>query len=121
MLFAARAVINGSVLVKRTSLDVPLLALVGSALLSAAVGVNQSVAIFGTYARYEGVLTLVTYAALFWLTVQAIANGSDARVLIRALVAGGFAVSLLRRQRPFRLQAPGRHQVRRPRRRRRRT
>jgi putative inorganic carbon (HCO3(-)) transporter len=43
----------------------------------------------------EGFLTIVTYAGLFWLTVQAVSNTVEARGVIRALLAGAFVVSLV--------------------------
>jgi O-antigen ligase len=94
-LYLARAALTGRLMVKRTPLDLPLIAFIASALLSAVVGVNANVGIFGTYARYDGALTLVTYAALFWLTTQSIADAREARTLIRILVASGFAVGVV--------------------------
>src|SRR5262249_38632820 len=55
----------------------------------------QNVAIFGTYARYDGLLTTVTYAALFWLAVQVIDGPGEARMLLRVLLASAFVASLL--------------------------
>src|SRR5207253_6418328 len=54
---------------------------------------NQNVALFGTYARYDGLLTLFTFATLFWLSVQALADQAEARMLIRVMLASGYAVA----------------------------
>ena len=53
-LFIAKAMVARSIVVKRTPLDLPLLVFVGSAALSTIFAYNQNVAVFGTYARYDG-------------------------------------------------------------------
>ena len=95
VLFVARVAISGQVMIKRTPLDLPLLAFVASAVLSTVVAENQNVAIFGTYARYDGLLTLLTYVALFWLVVQALPSTAEARNLLRVLLASGYAVAIV--------------------------
>ena len=94
-LFIARTALAGRLQIKRTPLDLPLLALIASAVLSAALGVNLNVSVFGTYARYDGVLTLSTYAALYWLATQSIAGRDEARSLLRILVASGSVVAAI--------------------------
>lgn len=108
ILFVIRTVVTGSLTIRRTPLDLPLLAFVASALLSAAFAYNRNVALVGTYARYDGVFTILLYAALFWLSVQALGNavpsparggGSEwgppdtARLLLRILLASGYLVA----------------------------
>jgi O-antigen ligase len=95
ILFVAQAVVNRSVAIKRTPLDVPLLAFVGSALLSTVFAYNQNVALFGTYSRYDGLLTIVTYAVLFWLSVQATDGPAEADSLLRVLLASGYVVATI--------------------------
>src|SRR5438034_622828 len=56
----------GAVTWKRTPLDLPLLAFIVSAAISTVFAVNINLAIFGTYDRWEGLLTIATYALLFW-------------------------------------------------------
>src|ERR1700687_1813860 len=94
-LLVIRSLAAGAVVIKRTPLDVPLLAFLASALLSAVVGINVNVGLFGTYTRYDGALTLITYAALFWLSVQSLEDSNDARGLLRAMLAGAYVVGLL--------------------------
>lgn len=93
ILFLTRALVTRSLVIKRTPLDLPLLAFVGSAVVSTFVAYNQNVAVFGTYSRYDGLLTILTYAALFWLSVQALAGPEDARTLVRVLLASGYVVA----------------------------
>jgi hypothetical protein len=95
VLFVARCAIDERLVWKRTPLDLPLLALIASAVLSAVLGVNLDIGFFGTYARYDGVLTFCTYAALFWLAVQSIRGTAEARVLLRVLLASGFVVAAI--------------------------
>jgi O-antigen ligase len=94
-LFIARVLMTRALVVKRTPLDVPLLAFVGSAALSTVFAYNQNVAVFGIYSRYDGLLTILTYAALFWLSVQAVADAGEARALMWALLASGYIVAAI--------------------------
>lgn len=108
ILFLARVITTGSLTIKRTPLDLPLLAFTVSALISTFFAYNQNVALFGTYARYDGLLTILTYAGLFWLSLQTLGNSpspalrgrvgegagpDDARVLFRVLLASGYLVA----------------------------
>jgi O-antigen ligase len=93
VLFIARVLGARAFVVKRTPLDLPLFAFVGSAALSTLFAYNQNVAVFGIYSRYDGLLTILTYAALFWLTVQAVADSDEAHTLMWVLLASGYAVA----------------------------
>ena len=95
ILFVARAALGGRVMIKRTPLDLPLLALLASAAISTVLAENQNVAIFGTYSRYDGLLTLITYAGLFWLSVQTLSGADEARTLLRVLLASGYLVAAI--------------------------
>jgi len=94
-LFLLRGFVARSLVVKRTPLDLPLLAFVASAVLSTVFAYNQNVAVFGIYSRYDGLLTILTYAALFWLAVQALDGPADARKLLWVLMAGGYLVAAI--------------------------
>jgi putative inorganic carbon (HCO3(-)) transporter len=95
LLLVVRAAVSGQVEVKRTPLDLPLLAFAYSAVLSTVFAENQNIAIFGTYSRYDGLLTLLTYVALFWLVVQTLRTADDARALLRVLLASGYFVAVI--------------------------
>jgi len=86
--------LQGAITWRRTPLDWPLLAFIGSAALSSVFAVNQMVAIFGTYSRWEGLLTIVTYALLFWLAVQFMSGENDARGLTWSLLISGYIVAV---------------------------
>ena len=93
ILFVARSVMSGGLTIRRTPLDLPILVFVVSAVVSTIFAFNQNVAVFGTYTRYDGLLTAVTYAGLFLLSVQALADRDEARTLLRFLLASGYLVA----------------------------
>jgi len=95
LLFLARSIRSGVLTVRRTPLDLPILVFLASASVSTVFALNQNVAIFGTYSRYDGLLTLLTYAGLFWLSVQALDTWDEARTLVRVLLASGYVVAAL--------------------------
>lgn len=94
-LHAARWAAGGVLAVRRTSLDLPILAFLASALVATIFSVNRNVAIFGTYIRYEGLLTLATYAGLFWLAAQTAWRSDRAQILMRSLLIGAYVVSVI--------------------------
>jgi putative inorganic carbon (HCO3(-)) transporter len=87
--------LRGELTFKRTALDLPMVAYVASAGVSTVFAANVNLAFFGSNGRLEGLLTIATYAALFWLTVQSLSTAAEARGVIRALLAGAFVVSLI--------------------------
>jgi putative inorganic carbon (HCO3(-)) transporter len=86
---------HGVVTWKRTALDLPLLAVVGSAAISTLFAVNRNLAFFGTYSRWEGLLTVTTYALLFWLAVQLISGEADALWLTWGLLLSGYVIAVV--------------------------
>jgi O-antigen ligase len=95
ILFVVRLAATRAFILKRSPLDLPWLAFLASALLSTAFAYNQNVAVFGIYSRYDGMLTILTYAALFWLSRQVIDGPSDARAIFRVLLASGYVVAAI--------------------------
>ncbi len=91
----AIALTRGRLEIKRTRLDLPLLLFLVSAAISTALAYNVNTAIFGTYSRYDGLLTTMTYVALFWLAVQALDGAGDARAMLRVLLASGYVFALV--------------------------
>jgi putative inorganic carbon (hco3(-)) transporter len=94
-LWLIRAALEARLGLRRTPLDVPLGAFVASAGISMALSVNRNLSLFGAYIRYEGLLAILLYAAIFWLTVQSLHEPGQARSLLRILLAGGYALALL--------------------------
>jgi putative inorganic carbon (HCO3(-)) transporter len=86
---------QGTVTWKRTPLDLPLLAFIGSAALSTVFAINRNVSFFGTYDRWEGLLTIATYGLVFWLAVQLLSGEADARGLTWSLLLSGYVVAVV--------------------------
>jgi hypothetical protein len=95
ILYVARAISARGVVYERTPLDLPWLAFLASAALSTLVAENRNTAVFGTYSRYDGLLTILLYAATFGLSVQTLARPGDARSLLRILLSSGYVLALL--------------------------
>jgi putative inorganic carbon (HCO3(-)) transporter len=83
---------QGAMTWRRTPLDLPLIAFVVAAAFSTVFAINRNLAIFGSYSRWEGLLTIVSYALLFWLAVQTLSGRSDTRGLTWSLLASGYCV-----------------------------
>jgi len=94
-LWLGRAVRSGHLTVRRTPLDAALLAVAASAALSTLLAVDRTVAVFGVYLRYEGLLTIWSYCLLFWLVAQTITEPAEARDVIRVLLASAYLLALL--------------------------
>jgi O-antigen ligase len=92
VLLLVRWLREGAIVWKRTPLDLPLLAFIGTAALASLFAVNRNVAVFGTYDRWEGLLTIVSYALLFWLALQLLSGEAEARGLIWSLLISGYIV-----------------------------
>ena len=95
VLLLARGVMTGHWTWRRTALDTPLLVFVGSTALSTLFAVNRNVALFGMYTRDEGLLTILTYAGIFWLAAQLIPGRQEARDLGRTMLVGACAVTVI--------------------------
>ena len=93
ILFIVRTIITETWAIRRSPLDLPLLASIASALLSTVFAFNQNVAVFGTYSRYDGLLTILTYALLFWLWSKLWLVRPCAQALVRVLLASGYLVA----------------------------
>jgi putative inorganic carbon (HCO3(-)) transporter len=95
VLLIARVVAERRLVIKRTPLDLPVAAFMASAALSTAFATNLNVAIFGVYSRYDGLLTLLTYATLFWLTVQTLEGPDDVAALLKTMLASAYLVAAI--------------------------
>ena len=89
------AAVRGRLRIRRTPLDLPLAIFVVSALVSTLLATNRNLSIFGAYGRYEGFLTVLLYALLFWLSAQALDGPKDATLVVRTLLGAAFIASIL--------------------------
>jgi putative inorganic carbon (HCO3(-)) transporter len=86
---------EGSSILRRTPLDIPLVGLALSALLSTIFSANLLLSIFGAHGRDEGLLTLLLYVGLFWLAAQTLEDWADIRNVLRAFLASAYLLALL--------------------------
>lgn len=94
VLLLLRSALERRLVLRRTPLDVPVLLLVGSAAVSTTLAINRPLALLVAYDRYEGLLTILLYAALFWLTVQTVRSAEDGWFILRSLIAGGYLAAV---------------------------
>lgn len=80
--------------VRRTKIDYLILALLAWILLTSVLSVQPPTAFFGKYRRFEGFVSFVNYAAIFFMVTQFADRASRIRSLARTLFFGGTFVSL---------------------------
>jgi O-antigen ligase/predicted negative regulator of RcsB-dependent stress response len=78
---------------RRTKLDWFIVAILGWVLLTSFTSISLATAIFGKYRRFEGFLSFLTYAAVFFLTVQVVDRPSRIRSVARTLVISAMIVA----------------------------
>lgn len=78
---------------RRTKVDWLILAFLGWVLVTSFTSISPAIAIFGKYRRFEGFLSFLTYAIVFFLTVQLADRPSRIRSLAHTLVVSGALVS----------------------------
>ncbi len=79
---------------RRTKIDYLVLILLGWILLTTVLSIHPPTAVFGKYRRFEGFISFVNYALIFFLMTQMVDRASRIRSLARSLFIGGFIVSL---------------------------
>ncbi len=79
---------------RRTKIDYVVLALLAWVLLTSILSIQPSIAFFGKYRRFEGFISFVNYAAIFFMVTQFADRASRIRSLARTLFFGGTLVSL---------------------------
>lgn len=93
--FAAWAwhiLVNGGT-VRRTKVDYLILVVLGWFALSTILSVHPPTALFGKYRRFEGLISFVNYAAIYFLAVQFLDRLSRIRSLARTLFFSSIVVS----------------------------
>lgn len=79
---------------RRTKIDYVVLALLAWILLTSVLSIHPPTAIFGKYRRFEGLISFMNYAVIFFLTTQMVDRASRIRSLARSLFFGGLIVSV---------------------------
>lgn len=91
--WAYHILVNGGT-VRRTKVDYLILAVLGWIALSTVFSIHVPTAVFGKYRRFEGLISFVNYAMLYFLAVQLLDRVSRIRSLAWTLFLSGTLVSL---------------------------
>lgn len=79
--------------VRFTKVEWLVLAFLGWVVLTSALSIHPATAVFGKYRRFEGLISFVNYAVVFFLALQIVDRPSRIRSLARSLVIGGVLVA----------------------------
>ncbi|MBE0418010.1 MAG: O-antigen ligase family protein [Coriobacteriia bacterium] len=90
--WAFHILVNGGT-VRRTKVDYLILVVLGWIALSTVFSVQVPTAVFGKYRRFEGLISFVNYATMYFLAVQFLDRVSRVRSLARTLFFSGTLVS----------------------------
>ncbi len=71
--------------IRRTKVDYVILALLAWIALTTVTSIHPPTAVFGKYRRFEGLLSFINYAAIFWLVTQFVDRASRVRTLAKTL------------------------------------
>ena len=91
--WAYHVLVNGGT-VRRTKVDYLILAVLGWIALSTIFSIHPPTGTFGKYRRFEGLISFVNYAAIYFLAVQLLDRMSRIRSIARTLFFSGTLVSL---------------------------
>jgi O-antigen ligase len=78
---------------RRTKVDWFIVAFIAWVVLTTVFSVHWPTALFGKYRRFEGLISFVNYAAVFFLTVQMVDRPARIRSLVRTLCFAGVIVT----------------------------
>lgn len=78
---------------RRTRVDWLIIAFLAWVALTTVLSIHPETALFGKYRRFEGLVSFITYAAIFFVTVQMIDRPAKMRSLARTLCISGLIVS----------------------------
>lgn len=96
MLWVFSWVLEGKVIITRTPLDLPLLLLAATVLISTFLSDSRYVAIFGSFPRIHGsAITWILYILLYFIAVSNIKNVFQARIIIFGLIAAAVINSII--------------------------
>ena len=91
--WAIKSINQKKVIFRRSVLDIPLLFFLGSQALSAYFSIDPRTSIFGYYSRFNGgLLSLVSYALLYWAYTANMAK-RDTEVVLRNMILAGVIIA----------------------------
>lgn len=80
--------------IRRTKVDWVIVAFLAWVLITTLLSISPATAFWGKYRRFEGFVSFVNYAAVFWLVIQMVDRPSRIRSLARSLFIGGVLVAI---------------------------
>jgi len=86
---------HGGAGLRRTVADVPIALFAGSAIAATLLGIAPLLSVSGTPLRQDGLVSLLLYALLAWITAQLVTSADGARRVQLAIVVGAYAASIL--------------------------
>ncbi len=90
----ARMILEERLIFRATVLDWPFLVFVSSQVLATLFSIHPQTSIFGYYTRFHGgLLSIFSYAALYWILVSSF-NLRQIKTLLRSALLAGVAISL---------------------------
>lgn len=93
-LWAARFLLSRKIEIRRTPMDWFVLAFLVWVTLSTIFSVHLPTALLGKYRRYEGYISLVNYAVVFFIAVQTVRSYARLRALAKSMVITGAVIGV---------------------------
>lgn len=93
-LFITKLLLNKNSFYVRTSVDLPIITYLLCTLAAVINSINIYVSFVGSYGRYEGFITILNYALLFFLAVQIITTYESRRRVMMASVISALAMAI---------------------------
>jgi O-antigen ligase len=93
-LYAWKALMRRDTVVRRSPIDLVIVAFLAWVFMSSILSVHPPTAFFGKYRRYEGFISLLNYAVLFYLTTQVVTNMRLVRSLVKTSLVSAGLISL---------------------------
>jgi len=88
-LWVTKAFAGGGIKKIRTRLDIPVITYILSAAAATVLSINVYISFIGSYGRYEGLITLINYAVIFFMTTAFVTDEAKRRrIMIIAVMAG---------------------------------
>ena len=91
----ARTVLAQKIIFRRTLLDIPLLAFLGSQIISTILSIDPQTSIFGYYSRFNGgLLSTICYSLLYWAFVSNFDRKDVKKLIVYSLLPSALLVSI---------------------------
>ncbi len=92
-IWSVRVMLSKKVVVRRTKLDFILLAFLGIFALATVFSIHYPTSLYGRYGRYEGFITYLAYASVFFFSSQSFINYERMKILAISIISSAVVVS----------------------------